>query len=336
MEYLFEMVILFVLLFLSGFFSSAEVALVSISRIKIRHLVEKKVKGAKLIQKLKKDPEKLLTIILIGNNIVNVGAAAIATKVAMNLFDNNAVGIATGIMTFLLLVFGEIIPKNFATKFGTRLSLLFAPIIYFLGIILFPIVKIFEIMLIILNKITGLHKKKNLLTEDELKSIVKLGSEDGAINDHEKKMIQRIFDLDANKTFSIMTKRCDMIVVNCNLTVIEALEITKKKHYSRIPVYDTKKNHIVGILNLKDIVACIKNDKEKILVKDIMKKPIFVFGSRKIDSLLRLFQKKQTHIAIVVDNYSKVIGLVTIEDVLEEIVGEIYDETDDLIKKINL
>jgi len=328
MPYTAEAIIFVILLFLSGFFSASEVALVSLSRLRLAHLLDKKVKGAETIKKLKADPERLLTTILVGNNVVNVGAAAIATDVAIRLFENNAVGIATGFVTFFVLVFGEIIPKYFAARFNIKMALFFAPIIWGLSILIFPIVKVFELLIHGLKKVMGVKSDKPLMTEEELKSIVKVSGEEGAIKKSEKDMIHRIFDLDNKSIASIMTRKHDMAIVNIKYKLKDVIGVHEKKQYSRMPVYEKSRDNIVGIINIRDMIDAIKKNKLNSPIKNIMRRSIFVPDTKKIDSLLRQFQNMKEHMAIVVDEHGSVIGLVTIEDVLEEIVGEIMDESD--------
>lgn len=340
MPYTSEAILLLVLLFLSGFFSASEIALFSVTRLKVRRLMEQNVPGAAMIQRLKENPQRALTTILIGNNIMNVAAAAIATKLALQVFNNNAVAIATGVMTLLLLVFGEIVPKYFAARFNTRMALISAPIIWGLSVAMLPLVKFFQYLLAGFDKLLGVKKAKQpTLTEEELKSIVQMGREEGAIKETERSMIQRIFDFDNIPISEVMTRKADMRMVSAKSKVRDVLSSKEQKQYSRLPVYLKSRDKVVGVLYVKDALGLTSTKgMNGTLVEKIMRKPLFVPETKKLDSLLRQFQRTKEHMAIVVDEHGSIVGLITIEDVLEEIVGEIMDETDrvdPVLKKVN-
>jgi len=296
-----QVVLLFILLLLSGFFSSAETALFSISKTKARHLAKKNTKSVLLIKRMKDDPHRLLSTILIGNNLVNVGAAALATYITINIFPNYAVGIATGIMTFLILVFGEVIPK----------SILCYPVIIFLNFI---------------PKLTGKIKKTPTVTEEELMTFVEAVEEEGEIKEEEKKLIHRIFEFDDTGASEIMTPRADMFVIEAD----EKLDLEKivKSGFTRIPVIEDDIDHVIGIINIKDLFLYQLTSDNNIDVQKIMTEPYFVPENKKLDKLLHQFKIRKHHMAIVVDEYGGVSGLITLEDALEEIVGEIVDESD--------
>jgi CBS domain containing-hemolysin-like protein len=318
-----------ILLGLSAFFSSSETALVSLSRLRVRHLVEKGGRLAKILKKLKEDPQRMLNTILIGNNLVNIAAAAMATSIALDIFESHAVGIATGVMTFLILIFGEITPKSLATQFSEPYAKFVALPIWYLSIIFYPFIKVFDWFFAFLMKIFGGKVKEPTVSEDYLKSIVTISEEEGSIKEIEKEMINKIFEFDDINASEIMTPRTDMFLLSSALKLGDALKIILKKPHSRIPVYEKTKDNIVGIVYLRDIVKhYVKNKKANLTLSKIMKKPFFVPETKKIDSLLKQFQKKKEHMAIVVDEHGIITGLVTIEDILEEIVGEIMDETD--------
>ncbi len=322
-----QIIILVVLLGLSAFFSGAETALVSLSRLRVRHLAEEGGRIAKILKKLKDDPQRMLTTILIGNNLVNIAAAAIATSVAIDMFESYAIGISTGVMTFLILVFGEITPKSFATHFSEPYARFVALPIWYLSIILYPFIKIFDFFFRFLVKTFGGKLKEPTVTEDYLKSIVTASQEEGSIKEIEKDMINKIFEFDDINTDEVMTPRTDMFILNSKLKIKDALNIILKNPHSRIPVYEKTRDNIVGIVHLRDVVMHIKKKANSSLSK-IMNKPFFVPETKKIDSLLKQFQKKKEHMAIVVNEHGIITGLITIEDILEEIVGEIMDETD--------
>ncbi|MAG91962.1 hypothetical protein CMO83_04770 [Candidatus Woesearchaeota archaeon] len=322
-----QIIIIIVLLVLSAFFAGSEAALLSLSRFRVRYMVEKKRFGAIYIKKLKDNPETLLSTILIGNNVVNVAAAAMATSIAITILQNNAVGIATGVMTFLLLIFGEITPKTLATRNNEAFSLFAARIIWYMSIVLYPVIKLLDFFLKALNKLIG-SKKTHILSEEELKTIVKTSEEEGSIKEIEKKMIEKIFDFDNTTVGDVMTDKKRMVLVNSELAIKDVLKLPMAKMYSRLPVYTKRRENIVGILNLKDTLKYLKSKKLDVKVGDIMREPFFVFKNKKIDSMLHMFQKRKEHMAIVADEKGFIVGLVTIENILEEIVGEIIDESD--------
>jgi len=317
-----QVVLLFILLLLSGFFSSAETALFSISKTKARHLAKKKTKSLLLIKRMKDDPHRLLSSILIGNNLVNVGAAALATSVTINMFPNYAVGISTGIMTFLILVFGEVIPKSFATRNNILIARVAIYPIYWFSILCYPVI----IFLNFIPKLTGKIKKTPTVTQEELMTFVEVVEEEGEIKEEEKKLIHRIFEFDDTSTSEIMTPRADMFVIEANEKLV--LEDIVKSGFTRIPVIEDNIDHVIGIINIKDLFLHNVTTGTRIDVRKIMTKPYFVPENKKLDKLLHQFKIRKHHMAIVVDEYGGVSGLITLEDALEEIVGEIVDESD--------
>ena len=317
-----QAIILLVLLILSGFFSSAETALFSISRTRARYRAKKGDRAFKLIEKMKIDPHKLLSTILIGNNIVNVGAAAIATSITMTIFPNYAIGLATGIMTLLILVFGEVLPKSVAARNNIFMAKMSIYPIYWLSILFFPIVKFLNFIPIITGKI----KKSPTVTEEELMTFVEVVEEEGEIKEEEKELIHNIFEFDDTNASEIMTPRADMFVIEANEK--PDLEAIAKSGLTRIPIIEGDIDHVIGILNLKDLFMQMAAGNTEIDVRRIMTKPYFVPENKKLDSLLKQFKRRKHHIAIVVDEHGGVSGLITLEDALEEIVGEIRDETD--------
>ena len=317
-----QIIILIVLLVLSGFFSSAETSLFSISRTRIRHLAKEDDRFFKLIEKMRENPHKLLTTILIGNNIVNVGAAALATSAVMDLFPNYAVGLATGIMTFLILVFGEVLPKSTATRNNVLIAKIAIYPIYWCSILFFPI-------LIILNfipKVTEQIQKTPQVTEEELMTFVEVVEEEGGIEEEEKELIHNIFEFDDTNASEIMTPRADMFVIDADEAI--DLESIAKSGFTRIPVIEGDIDHVIGLLNIKDLFLKLASGSDNVDVREIMKEPYFVPENKKLDRLLHQFKSRKLHMAIIVDEHGGVSGLITLEDALEEIVGEIRDETD--------
>ena len=329
-----QLALLIILLILSGFFSSAETALFSISRTKARHLAKQPGRANALIGKMKQNPHRLLSTILIGNNIVNVAASALATSVTLRLFPNHtAVGIATGVMTFLILVFGEVIPKSVATRNNILIARLTIFPIRWFSILFLPIV----IFLDFIPKLTGKIKRTPTVTEEELMTFVEVVREEGEIKEEEQKLIHNIFEFDDTNASEIMTPRADMFVIEAD-TPLDLKAITDSG-FTRIPVIEDTIDNVVGVLNVKDVLAHLAKSQNAADVRRLMRPPYFVPEHKKLDSLMHQFKKRKTHMAIVVDEHGGVAGLITLEDALEELVGEIRDETDKeeplIIKKKN-
>jgi len=317
-----QIVVLTVLLVLSGFFSSAETALFSISKAKAIHLAKEKGYSNSLIKKMKDDPHRLLATILIGNNIVNVGASALATAITLNLMPNNAVGTATGIMTLLILIFGEIFPKSIATRNNVLIAQVVIIPLYWLSVMFTPII----FMLNFIPRLTGKMQRKPHVTEEELMTFVEVVKEEGGIEAEEKELIENIFEFDDTNASEIMTPRADMYVID----VDEELNLKDviRSGFTRFPVIEEGIDHVVGILNIKDLFLHQVTSTEAVDVRKIMSEPYFVPENKKLDNLLQQFKKRKQHMAIIVDEHGGVSGLITLEDALEEIVGEIIDETD--------
>jgi len=317
-----QLVVLFVLLLLSGFFSSAETALFSISRAKARHIAKEKGLTNALIKKMKDDPHRLLSTILIGNNLVNVGAAALATAMMIELVASNAVGIATGIMTALILIFGEIIPKSLATRNNVLIARLVILPLYWLSILFAPIIYLLNFI----PKLTRKVQRKSRVTEEELMTFVEVVEEEGGIEEEEKELIHNIFEFDDTSASEIMTPRADMFVINVNDDL--NVEAIIRSGFSRIPVIEEDIDHVIGILNIKDLFMHQVTSAKQTDVRRVMSEPYFVPENKKLDHLLQEFKRRKQHLAIVVDEHGGVSGLISLEDALEELVGEIVDETD--------
>ena len=316
-----QITLLAVLVALSAFFSASETALTSLGRIKLRTLLEKKKPGARTIAKLKEHPEKLLSVILVGNTVANISASVIATDLALDIFKSNPLAYATGIMTLILLIVGEIIPKSFAAHNKVAVATAVAKPLYWISVILTP-------LLYLLSFFTfWIRKKKNapFVTEDELKQLVNISGEEGQISEDKLKMIKSIFRLDEISVAKIMTPKSDIASVTEGMAIDDLLKTIKKHRFSRIPVFDSKKERVIGIVLMKD--AVLEEYNKSSSVNTIMRKPLIVREAKMVDSLLKEFQLKQESIAVVVDKDNHVKGIVTIEDVMEEIVGEMSDDT---------
>lgn len=319
---LIDVIVLFILLILSGFFSSAETALFSISRTRAIHLAKRDERWSMLVKRMKDDPHRLLSTILIGNNVVNVGAAALATTLSLKLVPNYAVGLATGVMTILILIFGEVFPKSIATRNNLIIARLTIYPIYWLSLLFWPVIWFMNFI----PHLTGKIKKTPSATEEELMTFVEVVEEEGEIKEEEKELIENIFEFDDTSASEIMTPRGDMFVIEADHDL--NLEEIVNSGFTRIPVIQEDIDHVIGIVNVKDLFLHHLTSGERIDIRVIMTPPYFVPENKKLDTLLQQFRKRKNHIAIVVDEHGGVSGLITLEDLLEELVGEITDESD--------
>jgi putative hemolysin len=319
-----EIIILVFLLILSAFFSAAEVAFTTLTDARVEAIVKRKMPRARLIKKLKSNPRKLLVTILIGNNIVNIASASIATVVVTEFFQSAVIGITTGVMTFMVLVFGEILPKSYASNHPKRFAIVASPIIYFLGTVSWPIVIIFEKMT---NFLAGKHKP-DMVNEEELRAMARAGKKQGAIENDEEFILHRLFEMNDIKVGDIMTKRDKINYVRDNITIDEVADVMSDNPHTRYPVVNKNLDDVIGLTLAKDALAEFNNDHEDRSIKKIVRPILRVDVDMKIDRLMQKFQKEKTHMALVVDKKDKTLGLVTLENVLEELVGEIIDETD--------
>ena len=329
-SYTWQIVLLVILLAMSGFFSMSETALMALSKIRIRHMVEDGVKGAKLVEKLSEDPSKLLGAILIGNNIVNIGASALATSVAVKAIDESSVGLVTVIMTILVLIFGEITPKSIAKQNSEKVALAVSKPINI-------IVKLFKPFIFVFTSISGLFIRllggdpkatQPFITEEELKTMVGVSEEEGVLEGVEKEMIFNVFEFADSQVKDVMVQRMDIVAVDINSTYEEVIDIIKREQFSRLPVYNQNIDDVVGILNVKDLIIASQN-KEEFKVSNYMREPYYTFEFKKIKELFSEMKKTRNHMSVVLDEYGGNVGIVTIEDLIEEVVGEIEDEYDD-------
>lgn len=321
---------LLVLILLSALFSGSETAYTAISRARLRQLKEEGVKKAERLEKLTSHPPRLLSAILLGNNLVNILAASAATNIAVQTYGDIGVGIATGLLTFIILIFGEITPKTFAVRNPERFALATFWLFYPLYLVFYPLSRIFVVIANVTIRLFGQQgiKEGPFLTAEELKTLVVLGEEEGVIEEEEKRMIHSILEFGDTTVKEVMVPRTEMTCLDSEQTLAEALDVAREKGFSRIPVYEGNIDNIVGILYVKDMLNFITMGKLDLKVKDLMREPYFVPETKRVDDLLREFQKNKIHMAIVIDEYGGTSGLVTLEDILEEIVGEIFDEYD--------
>lgn len=325
-----EIIVLFILLCLSSFFSASETALMSLSKIRVRHLVDENVKNAEILSKLIEKPSKLLGAILVGNNIVNIGASSLATSVAIDIWGSKGVGLATGVITLFVLIFGEITPKSLATKYAEKISLRVARVMYIITVVLGPIVAILMKFTGLLVRIFGvdLNSHEPSITEAELKTIMSVSHEEGVLQDEEKDMILNVFEFADNKVSDVMTPKINMVIVDINSTYEHILEVIRIEQFSRLPVYEESHDNIVGILYLKDFVL-FQGESEEFRVKDYMKQPHYTYEFIGIAEVFSEMRANRSSMDIVLDEYGNAVGLATIEDLVEEIVGDIVDEYDE-------
>lgn len=323
-----QLIILLILLLLSGFFSSAETALTTVNKIRIRSLAEDGNKRAVTVLKITEDSGKLLSAILIGNNIVNLSASSLTTSLAYGL-AGPAVAIATGILTVLILLFGEITPKTMASLHAEKMSLLYAPVIYWFMKFMTPIITIINSMsgfILFILRIDP-NAKNNQMTETELRTIVDVSHEDGVIEDDEKEMIYNVFDLGDAKAKDVMVPRINVTFADVETTYSELIALFREDKYTRLPVYEGTKDNVIGTINMKDLL--LYDSKKDFHIRDILRKAHFTYEYKNISELLVEMRTASFNIAIVLDEYGETAGLITLEDILEEIVGEIHDEYDE-------
>ncbi len=323
-----EIVTLSLLIGLSGFFSGLEVALVGIRKSKVVQLFNEGKKGSKALHKLKTNPSWMMSSVNLGNNLVNVGASALATSIAIRLFGNDGLGIAVGVMTFLILVFGEITPKTYCNANSTKIALRYAPVLLAFSYVLYPIVKFFEIITRGVVKLTGSSYVHPPITEEDIKGVIEQGLEEKAIEKEELELVHGALKFDDTVIRAVMTPRTKMFTLNAKMMLFEALPEINQSGHSRIPIYGDTKDDIVGFIHARDILKELEKDNKMTSLEQIARKPVFASQEKMVSSLLKEMQGRRTHMAIVIDEHGGVQGLVTLEDLVEEIVGEIEDETD--------
>ena len=323
-----ELLFLIFLLMLSGFFSSAETALTTANRIRIRTQAEHGDKNARILLKILDQPDKMLSVILVGNNIVNLYASSLATTLTIHVVGSRAVGIATGILTLLVLVFGEITPKTVAAHSADSMALKIAPVIHFLMIVLTPLVIIVNALAGAVMKLlrTDRENTKETMTEEELRTIVQVGHEEGVIEKEEQQMIDNVFDFGDTIARDVMIPRIDMTWIPEDADYDTVLSTFREDKYTRMPVCRDSADTVVGIINVKDLL--LRDPDKPFRIADCMREPLFTHERKKTSELMREMRKNYTNIAIVLDDYGVTAGMVTMEDLLEEIVGEIRDEYD--------
>ncbi|MDH3779292.1 MAG: hemolysin family protein [Nitrosopumilus sp.] len=323
-----EITALVVLIGLSGFFSGLEVALVGIRKSKVIQLFNEGRKGSKALHKLKMNPSWMMSSVNLGNNLVNVGASALATSLAIRLFGDDGLGIAVGIMTFLILVFGEITPKTYCNANSTKIALKYAPVLLVFSYVFYPIVKFFETITKGVVKMTGSSQTPPPITEEEIKGVIDQGLEEKAIEKDEMELVHGALKFDDTVIRSVMTPRTKMFSLNSKMLLFEALPQINQSGHSRIPIYGNSSDDIVGFIHVRDVLKELERENKMVSLEQIARKPVFASQEKMVSALLKEMKGRKTHMAMVVDEHGGVEGLVTLEDLLEEIVGEIEDETD--------
>ncbi|WP_315323833.1 HlyC/CorC family transporter [Stomatobaculum longum] len=323
-----ELCMLIALLVLSALFSSSETALTTVNRIRIRTLAGQGDKRAMTLLAVLQNPEKMLSVILIGNNVVNLYASSLATTVTLSLFGSKMVGVATGILTLAVLVFGEVAPKTMASRNAEQIALRAAGPVKVLMWLFTPLVFVVNNLARLVMKLFGADRpgKRELMTAEELRTIVQVGHEDGVIENSERKMIDNVFDFGDRSARDIMIPRIDMTCIDMEAGYDELMEVVREEKYTRIPVYKESADTIVGILNIKDLL--FRAQDKPFRIAELMRKPLFTYEQKKTSELMVEMRKNYTNLAIVLDEYGVTAGMVTMEDILEEIVGEIRDEYD--------
>ncbi|MEZ5540983.1 MAG: hemolysin family protein [Pseudomonadota bacterium] len=322
-----ELAALLLLLILSGVFSGSETALVSLSIGRVEGLVREGRHGAEALYRLKQDPSRMLTTILIGNNLVNIAASVLATVVATRWLGAAGPGVAVGVLTILVLVFGEITPKSLATRYSERISLFIAPVLLGFMHLIYPVVWIFGRFTSWIHQLSS-HTGDPTVTESEFISMLEHGEQEGTIEPSERELIERVFAFNDLKVRDVMTPHTAIFALEAGQTVREGLPAILQAQYSRIPLYEQHRDRLYKVLHLRDLLEALAANRLDIPLRELARDPLFVPQYQPIDELFAEFQRSKRMFAIVVDEYGVVRGLVTQEDLLEELVGEIYDESD--------
>ena len=324
-----QLLILILLIGLSAFFSSAETALTTVNKIRIRNLAEAGDKSAVTLTKVLEDQGKMLSAILVGNNVVNLTASSMSTTLAMNIWSNKAVGIATGVLTLVLLVFGEISPKTISTLYSEKISLKYAKIIYLFMTVMTPVIYAVNVLSSGFLRLVHVdpNRKQEAITEDELRTIVEVSHEEGVIESEEKKIINNVFDFGDSVAKDIMVPRIDMAMVEVGATYDELIDIFREEKYTRMPVYEETTDNVIGIINMKDVLLIDRN--EEFHVRDLLREPLYTYEYKNTAELMVEMRQTSNNMIIVLDEYGATAGMITLEDLLEEIVGEIRDEYDE-------
>lgn len=326
-----QIVIIVILIVLSALFSSSETALTTITPHRLRSLVDEEIPHAKILEKILGRKEKMLSVILICNNIVNLTASAMTTVVVQKLFGNKAVSIGTGILTLLVLLFGEIVPKTMATVRAEKMGLAFAPVIHALMVVFTPITFVLNAISKGILFLFGIRTEKQpkSYTENEIRSIVEVSHEEGITTSEEKEIINNVFDFTDTAVKEIMVPRINVVAININSTYDEIMKIFREEMFTRYPVFDEDGEQFVGLINVKDMISRENESKEDFLVQEILRDISYTYEGKHLSELFMEMKKKSESFMAVLDEYGDLSGIVTIEDILEELVGDIRDEYDE-------
>ncbi|MFZ5754285.1 MAG: hemolysin family protein [Bacillota bacterium] len=327
----YQLIILVVLVFLSALFSAAETALTSFNKYRLRHLVSELHPQAVGVNKLLDDPARLLGTILVGNNIVNITASVLGAALAIQLWGPKmGVLYSTLLLTVVILVFGEITPKTIAVQYAERVSFTLLRFVKFFMIILYPVVKMLTFFTDLITGVLGVKdsQQSNGITEEEIISLVAAGQEDGIIHQEEKTMIHGVFEFTDTVVRDVMVPRPDIVAVEKNISFEELIKIFQEEQFSRIPVYENSVDNILGVVHIKDLIFLALQAQKDFNVCDYLRSTLFVPETKKVNELFKTMKKEKIHMAIVLDEYGSTAGLVSLEDLIEEIMGDIQDEHD--------
>lgn len=336
-----QLIIIIVLIFLSGFFSSAETAFSTLNRVRMRNLEEEGSKKAARVNKILESYSKMLSAILIGNNIVNLTASSLTTAFVIGVCGNAYIGLGTGILTIVVLLGGEIIPKTWANLNSEKLALAYSSVIYALMKVMTPVIFIVDLLSKGILKLLHVdpNKKMDTITESELKTYVDVSHEDGQIESDEREMIYNIFEFSDTCVKDIMIPRTNMVTVNADESVNDLIKVFHESMYTRIPVYQEDKDSMIGFVNIKDLFIARISGQKNITLKSLLREAYYTYEYKKNADLLLEMREKSMNVAFVLNEYGSTVGMVTLEDLLEELVGEIRDEYDEdekeLIQKID-
>ena len=333
-----KLIILVSLIIMSALFSSAETAFISSDKFTIRQLIQEGNKKAKKVNKILENKDAMLSAILIGNNVVNLSASSLTTTLIYELYGNAFVSLATGILTLVVLICGEIIPKTLAGKYPEKIAMVYAPILYIFIKILTPVIFILNFLISIIMKILRIKADPmdTVVTEDVVKTMLDMSLEDGQIEKEEHEIINDVLELNDSCAKDIMIPRTNVVSIKETDSYDDIVKVFKEERYSRLVVFNEKQNEVLGIINIKDMLFVTK---ETFNLEKILRKPYVTYESKKISDLLTELRKGQNNMAVILDEYGDLVGIITIEDILEEVVGQIRDEYDEdelkQIKKID-
>ena len=329
-----QLILIIILLALSAFFSSAETAFTTVNHIRIRTLIDEGNKRAVIVSDIIAHSQKMLSAILIGNNIVNISASALATSLTIKIWGNYATGITTGVLTIVVLIFGEIPPKTTATVYSEKFALVYAPVIKVLMTVLTPVIYVVDVLAGFFLRLFHIDTKnhKKTITETELRTFVNVSHEEGVIESDERQIINNLFDFGDAEAKDVMIPRIDMVAADITTGYDEILALFRETMYSRIPVYDEEQDNVVGILYHKDFYNYVNNS--DMTIREAVKPVLFTTKHKNISELLKELQVKHMHIAVIVDEFGCTVGILTLEDILEELVGEIWDEHDEVVREV--